>query len=203
MIERFGIVLLVLALEVRRLLVGVLEVLVALVLLFEEWGWRPLARALERLGKFPFWQRFEAWVGRLPPYGALMLFGAPAILLFPLKLFGLWLIANGHYASALALIIGAKLVGTAFVARVFLLTRPKLMTIPWFARLYNSVVPWQEAIVARIKSSAAWQAAHRIGTSVRSFGRQVWARVAPEIRRRTAAARAAVESLIATLFARR
>jgi hypothetical protein len=135
----------------------VLEVVLALILLFEEWGWRPLVALVGGLRRFLAWQRLEDWLASLPPYGALAAFVLPSALVLPLKLLSLWLVADGRAVAAGALFIAAKLVGTAFVARIFVLTRPKLMAIPWFAWAYGRIVPWQEALFARIRGSWAWR----------------------------------------------
>ena len=74
---------------VRRGLVFALNILLALILLFEEWGWRPLARAIAWFAKFRLVARLEAWIASLPPYPALAIFALPGALLFPVKLLGL------------------------------------------------------------------------------------------------------------------
>lgn len=140
-------------LVVRR----VLEVLLALILLFEEWGWRPLAALLGRLARIPWIGRLEQVIVGLPPYGALVAFVAPSLLILPLKLVALYLITSGHALSAALLFIGAKIAGTAILARLFMLTQPKLMQIGWFARSYNWLMPWKDRTFAAIRASWAWR----------------------------------------------
>lgn len=41
----------------------------------------------------------------------------------------------------------AKLVGTSVVARLFALTQPALMTLPWFARLYARWSAWKTSLL--------------------------------------------------------
>jgi hypothetical protein len=96
--------------------------LVALLILFEEWGWEPLQAALGRLARLPILARLERWIERLPPAGALVMFFVPALGLLPVKIGALWLIGAGHPGLGLALIVAAKVVGTAIVARLFRLT---------------------------------------------------------------------------------
>jgi len=45
--------------------------LLALLILFEEWGWEPLARVLGRLAELPVVGWLERRVARLPSYAAL------------------------------------------------------------------------------------------------------------------------------------
>jgi hypothetical protein len=155
-------------LAVRRLL----EVVFALALLFEEWGWRPLAALLGRLARFPIIAQLEAVIRRLPPYAALLVFALPSAFLFPLKLLALYLITTGHAVSAAFVFIGAKVVGTAVLARLFMLTQPKLMQIGWFARGYYWLMPWKDRAFGAIRASWAWRygriVKHRVGTAVRA-----------------------------------
>lgn len=157
---------------VRAPFVGVLNLLLALVLLFEEWGWKPLQAALAWLARFRLVARIEALIAGLPPYPSLAVFALPTTILFPVKIGALWLLAGGHVLTAGALLAGAKIVSTALVARIFTLTKPALMQIGWFARAYAWFVPWKEALFARVRESFAWR-----------YGRMVKARVKQVLRR--------------------
>jgi hypothetical protein len=140
-------------LGVRR----VLGVVFALVVLFEQWGWRPLSNALKALAHLAPVAALERVISRLPPYGALVTFALPSALLVPLKLTALYLIANGHAFSAGALFIGAKIVGTAVVARLYQLTEPQLMQIAWVRRVHDVVMPRLHAVHEAIRQSWAWR----------------------------------------------
>ncbi|WP_254442227.1 hypothetical protein [Duganella vulcania] len=107
--------------------------LAALLLLLEDWLWDVGMRALNRLSAWPPPHRLEAWIRTLCPYAALTLFVLPALRLFPVKLLALWAMARGHALPGLLVIVLARLGGAAAVARIFLLTRPVLLTIAWFA----------------------------------------------------------------------
>lgn len=168
----------------------VLEIALALIVLFEEWGWRPLAELLGRLARLRPFAVAEAWIAALPPYGALLVFALPSGLLLPLKLLALWLIAHGKAFAAGALFVGAKLVGTALVARIFLLTRPALLRIGWFKRAYDWFVPWQEAIFAQVRASWTWRHARMLKTAIKHEARQAWARMKPGAQRLIARLRA-------------
>ena len=93
---------------VRPTLVFVLNVLAALILLFEEWGWRPLSNLIARLARFPLWAAVERWIAGLPPYGALMTLAVPSAILIPAKFLGVFLLVTGHFVTALAVIILRK-----------------------------------------------------------------------------------------------
>ncbi|WP_284616150.1 hypothetical protein [Aquabacterium humicola] len=132
--------------------------LLGLVILFEEWGWEPLQRALAWVGRLPLLRQLEAGIARLPPWAALALFLLPSLLLLPVKLLALWLIAQGQAMAGVGVIVGAKIIGTALVARLFVLTRPALMRLAWFAALYERWTAWKEGVLARIRASWAWRA---------------------------------------------
>lgn len=151
----------------RRWLRGLLLALAALVVFVEEWGWRPLSRALGRLTAWGPLGRLEALVRRAPPRLALVLFAVPAVALFPLKLAALGLVGRGHTLLGLALVLGAKLLGTAIVGRLYVLLEPQLLTFPWLAAAIGWWRDWKNGIKARVHASRAWRAAQRLASAVR------------------------------------
>ena len=154
----------------------VLQVMAALLILFEEWGWKPLSNLLARLAQFAPWARVERWIAQLPPYGALLIFALPTTLLLPLKFVAVWLLASGQVAAATGLFLGAKIASTALIARIFMLTKPALMRIDWFARAYNWFVPWKDAFFATIRASWIWRYGRVIKTRVKLEAKQAWMR---------------------------
>lgn len=143
------------------------RVVLALVILFEEWGWEPLQRWMAAIGRLPVFRQLEALVRRLPPYVALVVFFLPGLLLLPIKLLALWLIGIGRPGLGLAVIVLAKVVGTAVVARIFALTQPALMSLPWFARLHARWTVWKDGLLAWARASAVWRSARAIRLRVR------------------------------------
>ena len=132
-------------------------VLLVPVLLFEEWGWEPLARGAAKLARLRIWARLEAALRALPPWGAVLAFFLPVLMLLPVKLFGLFLLGEGHALSALLLLLAAKLVGTAIVARLFQLVEPALMQLPWFARFYPRWKTWKDGVLMQVRESRGWR----------------------------------------------
>jgi hypothetical protein len=147
----------------RALATGVL----ALLILFEEWGWEPLQRAVAKVARLPVLRRLEAAAAGLPPYAALAVFAVPSVFLLPIKLAALWLVARGHGFVALAVLVAAKLGGTAVVARLFELTKPTLMRLPWFAALHARWTGWKDPLLARVRASWVWRQAGAIRRTVR------------------------------------
>src|SRR5882724_869365 len=141
----------------RRFLRDIFTALVALVLLFEEWGWEPLSALFARLAHLPLWARVERWIAALPPMGAVAIFAVPALALLPVKLLALFVIGHGHVFMGVGVLLTAKVVGTAVLARLFSLTQPSLMRLAWFARWYPRWKRWKDKIIAEVRRSPLWQ----------------------------------------------
>jgi hypothetical protein len=126
-----------------RRLTRPLWLVLAAVFLFEAWLW-------DRLTDFGHWLRdripfepFKLWiaerVAKMPPWGALLLFAIPVIVVQPLKLASLYLMTHGHLVLGALGFVSIKIVGFGLVAFLFDLTRDKLMTFRWFVWIYNHV----------------------------------------------------------------
>ena len=153
---------------------GVLLVLAAAVLFIEEWGWRPLTAWAARLAQGPPLARLEARIRRASPAAALAMFLVPAVALFPVKLLALWAIHQGHGVSGVLVIVAAKLLGTAFVGRLFILTEPQLTQFAWFA----AALGWWRRTKQRVHAALqAWGPWRRVRAVVRRW-RSAWRRSA-------------------------
>jgi hypothetical protein len=148
---------------VRRLLFA----LFAAFLLFEEWGWEPLARVFVRLARLPLWARLEQRIMALSPRGAVLAFGIPVLTLFPVKLLALYLFGKGQTMLGLVLLLSAKIGGTAIMARLFQLTQPALMQLGWFAWCYPRWKGWKDAVLTEARRSSVWRSAQAAKQSVK------------------------------------
>lgn len=175
-----------------------LQVLLALLIVLEEWGWRPLADALARLGRWRPIAALERFVAGLPPYLALVAFVLPSALLLPLKFVALILVGQGYYLASVALFLVAKAVATALVARLFMLTQPALMQIPWFAWGYGILMPWKDALTERVRSSIVWRTGRALKWRVKRALAPLWLGIKP----RLVALVAEVRARLAALFNR-
>ena len=160
---------------IRRLLLP-LKWLLALWLLFEEWGWVPLQALLARMGRWPGLRWLEGAIRQLPPYAALALLCVPAVLLLPVKLLALWAVGQGHVITGLVVIGLAKVAGTALLARLFTLTQPRLMTLPWFVRLYTRWTDWKTRLLEWVRSSAMWRSAQTFKVVCKRLWRRRWSK---------------------------
>ena len=143
----------------RRMLRHAFSALVALILLFEEWGWVPLAALLAKFARLPVFAWIERQVRALPPWGAICAFAVPALALLPVKVLALFLMGRGQPMLGLAVLLAAKVAGTALVARIFILTQPALMQLAWFARWYPRWKAWKDGLIAWVRASPVWRAA--------------------------------------------
>ena len=159
----------------KKLLRALAAALLVPLLLFEEWGWEPLAALVARLARLPLWARLEAAVRALPPWAALLAFGVPVLALIPIKLLALYLFGQGHITIGLGLILAAKIAGTAMAARLFQLTQPALMRMAWFARLYTPWKAWKDKLIAQARASWAWRVARRLKTRLKLAGARLLA----------------------------
>lgn len=155
-----------------RLLRGALLLFAALVLFVEEWGWRPLTAFVARLAAWPPLARLEALLRGAPPRVALALFLVPAIALFPIKLFALWVIHRGHAVLGVTIIVVAKLLGTALVGRLFILTESQLVRYAWFARALAWWRATKQRVMDALRRSAVWRGARRIKSRWRAWRRR-------------------------------
>lgn len=137
----------------RAVLLWVLAVLI----LFEEWGWDPLARAIAAITRLPVFRQINAWIAGLSPRAALGVFAVPVVCLLPFKFGAVYLIAAGHQLAGIVLILAAKVVGTALTAHLYTLTRSALMQIAWFARILNWWLPFKARVLAYVKATRIWR----------------------------------------------
>ncbi len=141
-----------------RALAALAAWLLALAIVFEEWGWVPLQGLLARVGRWPGLRWLEAKVQALPPWAALLVFALPTGLLLPVKLLALWAVGSGHVVLGMAVIALAKVLGTAVVARLFTLTRPALLQLAWFAWSHAHWLQFKARLLLRLRASWPWRA---------------------------------------------
>jgi hypothetical protein len=162
-----------------------LWVLLALIFLIEAWLWDYLEPIVARVVAWIPLRAFKAWlaerVDALSPAMTLIVFIVPVIPLFPLKLVGLWLLANEYWVSAVLILVFAKFLGVGVAAFIFDVTRPKLLQMAWFEKLYGWVMTLRakaraivDPIILRIKEamgSGGWSS--RLLRMVQQFRKRV------------------------------
>jgi hypothetical protein len=133
-------------------------VLLAVIFLIEAWLWDHLEPIVERIVAWIPLRAFKQWlserVDTLSPAMTLIVFAVPVIPLFPLKLVGLWLLANEYWVSAVVVIVIGKFVGVGVTAFIFDVTRTKLLQMDWFKKIYQFILMLRAkaaALVAPVK----------------------------------------------------
>jgi hypothetical protein len=134
-------------------------VLLAIIFLIEAWLWDHLEPIVAWFVALIPLHAFKRWlaerVDALSPAMTLIVFIVPVLPLFPLKLVGLWLLAHEHWTSAIFTILFAKFLGVGVTAFVFDVTRPKLLEMGWFEKLYEFILSLRakaKALVDPIKA---------------------------------------------------
>jgi hypothetical protein len=85
------------------------------------------------------------FLNRIGPYQALLILAVPLAIVEPLKLVALFVVGGGHFIAGLLIMICAY-TGSLFITeRLFVVLKPKLLTLPWFA------VAWQWFVTVRDK----------------------------------------------------
>jgi hypothetical protein len=141
----------------RRIL-RVFWVILALLFLLEAWLWaklEPVVAAIVALIPLQgIKARTAAAIERLPPAATLVVFLVPVAVLLPIKIAALWLFHKGYWLAGIGALVFAKLAGLGVTAFVFEITRPKLLQLAWFARLYHLVMrglAWAHEMVDPVK----------------------------------------------------
>jgi len=128
----------------RRRLLHPLWVVLAVIFLVEAWLWDHLEPVVARVVALIPLAAVKRWladrVAALSPALTLIVFVVPVILLFPLKIAGLWFISHGRFVAATLTVVVAKLLGLGVTAFIFDITRDKLLQMPWFKWGYDWVL---------------------------------------------------------------
>jgi hypothetical protein len=80
------------------------------------------------------------YIERLGPYQSLALLAVPVCLVEPSKLIALAVAGEGHWVTGTLMIIAAYAASLFIVERLFSIVKPKLLTLPWFAKLWAGFV---------------------------------------------------------------
>ena len=131
---------------------------------------RPLIAWLTGLRLF---QRLGQWLGRLPPYVALVAFAVPFIIIEPVKVAAIWWAGIGHVISGTIGLLLAHALSLLVVERIFHAAYEPLMRIGWFAKLLGWLFGIRDRAIAMVTATSAWQAARRWARGTREWLRGV------------------------------
>ena len=141
----------------NRWLTAPLILIASLVIWIEETLWDGLKWLTAKIALLTWVQRFETLIRRLPPYATIVVFLLPLTILLPFKLLAVYWISQGHWFASLAIIIAAKVLGTAIEARMFVICKPQLMSIAWFRRLHDWLIAISDRVHAALHELPLYQ----------------------------------------------
>ena len=121
------------------------------------------------VARWPMIARFEAWLVTLPPWGAVLAFALPSIIILPVKVSALWFAAHHRFALATASVVLGKILATAILARLYRILRPTMMQLRWFAWADTKFFAWRDWAYAFVRSLPAWQQARALIEKVRAW----------------------------------
>lgn len=98
-------------------------------------------------------RRMRAWIEQLSPYQSLILLAVPTCLVEPLKLIAVAVAGDGHWITGTCMIVAAYAISLVVLERLFLIVKPKLLTLPWFATAWA----WFAALRGRFLKFIGWE----------------------------------------------
>jgi len=87
----------------------------------------------------------------LGPYTSLVVVVVPLAIVEPLKLIAAVVAGTGHWLTGTITIVCAYLVSLFFVERLFVIAKPKLLTLHWFAAGWNWFVALRGKALALLR----------------------------------------------------
>jgi hypothetical protein len=86
-------------------------------------------------------------IERLGPYQSMALLLVPACVVEPIKLIAVAVAGDGHWITGTGMIIIAYTASLLVVERLFRIVKPKLLTLPWFARIWSRFTALREKVL--------------------------------------------------------
>jgi hypothetical protein len=68
----------------------------------------------------------------------------------PMKLVAVAVAGKGHWITGTAMVIAAYAASLLVIERLFALVKPKLLTLPWFAKAWNWFVALRAKLTGRL-----------------------------------------------------
>jgi hypothetical protein len=94
----------------------------------------------------------KRYIQGLGPYQSLALLAVPTAIVEPLKLVAVAVAGAGHWMTGAAMIVACYTLSLVVVERLFIIVKPTLLTIPWFARGWQWFVRVRTAVLLWCKS---------------------------------------------------
>jgi len=154
-----------------RILFAILRALLTVVIVVDEIA-RPLYRPLiDWVASLRIVARMEAVIARQSRLAILGLLAVPVAIAEPLKLLGLWMMADGRFRTGLVVFAFAHLVSFLLVERIYHAGREKLLTYGWLNWLMTLLDRLRRRALDWVRSSAAYAFALRARDAARNWWR--------------------------------
>lgn len=98
------------------------------------------------------WSSLRRGIERLGPYQSLALLAVPTCIVEPMKLVAITIAGEGHWFTGTAMIIAAYAASLMLVERLFVIVKPKLLRLPWFARVWSSLIVIRYKLMKPLRS---------------------------------------------------
>ncbi len=103
--------------------------------------------------------RLRRAIEKLGPYPSLAILAVPACIVEPAKLTAIAIAGEGHWFTGAAVIIVAYAASLLLVERLFVIVKPKLLKLGWFARLWSWLVAIRHRLMKLLRSVAGNESA--------------------------------------------
>ncbi len=113
--------------------------------------------------------RLQDIVAALPPYAILVLLAVPFGFAEPAKIYALYLMAAGHFATGLVTISMAYLVSLLVVERIYHAGCEKLKMIRWFAKLMDWLTGIRDRLLAWARATRIWAFSVKLKRNARAL----------------------------------
>jgi hypothetical protein len=84
-----------------------------------------------------FLKDFRRRLEQLGPYPSLLVLAIPLVIVEPFKLVAVLVAGDGHFLTGLLFLICAYVVSLVVTERLFVILKPKLLMLPWFAKSWR------------------------------------------------------------------
>jgi hypothetical protein len=91
-------------------------------------------------------------IERLPPYPSLLVLAVPLAVVEPLKLTAVFVLGDGHFITGVVVMLCAYAISLFLTERLFVIVRPKLMKLPWFAAVWRPFVKLRNRVLRWVVS---------------------------------------------------
>lgn len=126
----------------------------------------PIARMLARLRVLA---KLRAAIERLGPYPSLILLAVPVIVIEPLKIGALAILASGRIVLGTVSLVISHGLSLILIERLFEVVKPKLLMLPWFAKVWGWFTDLRDQLLTWIRSTWAWSLVIRVRNEARAI----------------------------------